>query len=154
MHPIRRQRLIIIIAIVVASSVAVALVGYGMRNYADFFYPVSKIVSGEAPRNKAIRAGGCVVPGTIISASERLHTEFMITDGYAELKVEYDGILPDIFGDGEAAVVNGKVRDDGVMVASQVLAKHDENYVPPEVAETMAPAERHNEACKGMNYAS
>lgn len=152
MHPLRKQRLWIVIAIVAASTLVVGLSTFAMRNYADFFYPVNKIVSGEAPLHKSIRAGGCVVPGTILSAKDRLHTEFMITDGIAQLKVVYDGLLPDIFGEGEAAVVNGKVGDDGVMVASQVLAKHDENYVPPEVAETMAPVERHNQACKGMSY--
>lgn len=154
MHPRRKQRLIFVSAIVLAAGVIVGLAGYAMRNYVDLFYPVSKIVSGEAPINKSIRAGGCVVPGSIISAKDRLHTEFVITDGMARLKVVYDGLLPDIFGDGEAAVVNGKLNEEGVMVASQVLAKHDENYVPPEVAESMTDTEKHNEACKGMNYGS
>lgn len=154
MHPVRKQRLVVVLSIVIASTLVVGLGAYSMRNFADFFYPVSKIVSGEAPKNKAIRAGGCVVPGSIVSASDRLHTEFVISDGMAQLKVVYDGLLPDIFGDGEAAVVNGKVGDDGVFVATQVLAKHDENYVPPEVADTMAPVELHNEACKGGQYGS
>ena len=154
MHPVRKQRLWVVVAIVVASTLAVGLFAFATRNFADFFYPVSKIASGEAPLHKSIRAGGCVVPGTIVAAKDRLHTAFVITDGYANLKVEYDGLLPDIFGEGEAAVVTGKVGDDGVMIATQVLAKHDENYVPPEVAETLTPVERHNEACKGMNYAT
>lgn len=152
MHPRRKQRLWFVLVIVLASSTVVGLSMYAMRNYADFFFPVSKIVSGEAPRNKSIRAGGCVVPGTLMSAKDRLHTEFEITDGQARLKVVYSGLLPDIFGEGEAAVISGKVGDDGVMVASQVLAKHDENYVPPEVADSMTDVEKHNEACKGMNY--
>lgn len=154
MHPVRKQRLFLVIALVVVSSAVVGLSVYSMRNYADFFYPVSKIVAGEAPLHKSIRAGGCVVPGTILSAKDRLHTEFVITDGAERLKVEYDGLLPDIFGEGEAAVVTGKLNDNGVLVATQVLAKHDENYVPPEVAESMSDTERHNEACKGMNYGS
>lgn len=152
MHPVRKQRLIVVIAIVVASSLAAGLGLYAMGNFADFFYPVSKIVSGEAPRNKSIRAGGCVIPGTLTSAKDRLHTEFLITDGAERLKVVYGGLLPDMFGEGEAAVVTGKVTDDGVFVASQVLAKHDENYVPPEVADTMSDTERHSESCKGMKY--
>ena len=154
MHPVRKQRLWLVIAIVIGSSVVIGLSTFAMRNFADFFYPVSKIVSGEAPRGKSIRAGGCVVPGTIVSATDRLHTEFVITDGLENLTVVYDGLLPDMFGEGEAAVVSGKVSEQGVMVATQVLAKHDENYVPPEVAESMAPVERHNEACKGMSYDS
>lgn len=154
MHPVRKQRLFVVLAVVVASSLVIGLGTFAMRNYADFFYPVSKIVSGEAPRNKSIRAGGCVVPGSIVSATDRLHTEFVISDGMETLKVVYDGLLPDIFGDGEAAVVSGKVGQDGIFVATQVLAKHDENYVPPEVAESMTPVERHNEACKGEKYGS
>ena len=154
MHPVRKQRLWLVIAIVIGSSVVIGLSTFAMRNFADFFYPVSKIVSGEAPRGKSIRAGGCVVPGTIVSATDRLHTEFVITDGLENLTVVFDGLLPDMFGEGEAAVVSGKVSEQGVMVATQVLAKHDENYVPPEVAESMAPVERHNEACKGMSYDS
>lgn len=154
MHPVRKQRLMIVLAVVFASSLIVGLSAYSMRNFADLFYPVSKIVSGEAPINRQIRAGGCVVPGTISSASDRLHTEFVITDGAERLTVVYDGLLPDIFGDGEAAVITGTVGEDGIMVASQVLAKHDENYVPKEVAQSMSDTERHNEACKGMNYGS
>jgi cytochrome c-type biogenesis protein CcmE len=154
MHPVRKRRLLLVLALVVLSSGIIGLVLYAARNFADFFYPVSKIVSGEAPKNKSIRAGGCVVPGTIIAAKDRLHTEFMITDGGARLKVVYDGLLPDMFGEGEAAVVAGKVNDEGVMVATQVLAKHDENYVPPEVADTMTDTEKHSEACKGMKYGS
>lgn len=152
MHPVRKHRLLLVMSLVLASSAIIGLVLYSARNYADFFYPVSKIVAGEAPLHKSIRAGGCVVPGTIVKAKDRLHTEFTITDGRERLNVVYDGLLPDIFGEGEAAVVTGKLNDEGVMVATQVLAKHDENYVPPEVAESMTDTERHNEACKGMNY--
>lgn len=154
MHPVRKQRLFIVLGVVIASSIIVGLSAYAMRNFADFFYPVSKIVAGEAPVNKSIRAGGCVVPGSIIAATDRLHTEFVITDGSERLTVVYDGLLPDIFGDGEAAVITGKLDEEGVLVATQVLAKHDENYVPPEVADSMSDTERHNEACKGMNYDS
>ena len=149
MHPVRKQKLTFVIAIVVASSVAVGLMVYAIGNSADFFYPVSEIVSGEAPKHKSIRAGGCVVPGTIVKAKDRLLTEFVITDGIENLKVTFDGLLPDIFDEGEAAVVTGKVDDSGVLVASQVLAKHDENYIPPEVADTMSDSEKFNEACKG-----
>ena len=152
MHPVRKQRLTLVLAIVFGSALIIGLLVFAMRSYVDLFYPVSKIVSGEAPLHKSIRAGGCVVPGTIKKATDKLLTEFYITDGAEQLKVVYDGLLPDIFGDGEAAVISGKLNDEGVMVASQVLAKHDENYVPPEVADTMSDTEKHNEACKGMNF--
>ncbi len=154
MHPARKQRLTVVLLIVAASTLVIGLSTYAMRNFADFFYSVSAIVDGEAPLNKSIRAGGCVVPGSIIAADDDLKTEFVITDGVARLKVFYTGLLPDIFGDGEAAVVTGRMHEDGVFVATQVLAKHDENYVPTEVASSMSEADLQNEACKGMNYGS
>lgn len=154
MHPVRKQRLLVVIAIVVASSIVIGLSAYAMRNYADYFYTVSEIVAGEAPLDKSIRAGGCVVPGTISSAKDRLETKFVVSDGQEKLHVIYAGLLPDMFGEGEAAVITGKLDDQGVLVASQVLAKHDENYVPPEVAGSMSSDELFNEACKGMSYDS
>lgn len=154
MHRIRKQRLYLVLALVAGSSLVVGLSTYAMRNYANFFYTVSAIQAGEAPVDKPIRAGGCVVPGSITSATDKLLTSFVITDGLASLTVTYDGLLPDIFGEGEAAVVNGRLNDEGVLVASEVLAKHDENYVPAEVADTMTDEEKYNEACKGIDYDS
>lgn len=154
MHAVRKQRLLMVVALVLASTVVIGLTVYSMRNFADFFYPVSKIAAGEAPLHRSIRAGGCVVPGSILTAHDRLDTEFVITDGVARLKVVYSGLLPDIFGEGEAAVVTGKLDDDGIMVATQVLAKHDENYVPTEVAQSLSEHEQHSEDCKGMAYDS
>jgi len=141
MHPVRKQRLFVVLGIVIASSLVIGLGLYAMKGMGDFFYPVSKIVNGEAPLNT----------GTIVSAKDELRYEFVITDGSEKVSVHYEGVLPDIFGDGEAAVITGKLGEDGILVASQVLAKHDENYVPPEVAESMSDTEKHNEACKGMN---
>jgi cytochrome c-type biogenesis protein CcmE len=154
MHPLRKQRLILVVAIVVVSSLVAVLIGMAMKEYANLFYSVSRVVSGEAPKGKSIRAGGCVVPGSVIKAKDALLTTFDITDGQAELTVTYDSILPDLFAEGEAAVVTGVVGDDGVLKASEVLAKHDENYTPPEVADTVKNTDKHQEACKGMEYDS
>lgn len=140
MHPVRKQRLFIILFIVIFSSIAVLLMTYALRENINLFYPPSKIVSGEAPANTRIRGGGCVVPGSVVRSTESLQVDFQITDGSAEVLVTYTGILPDLFAEGEAAVVNGVLNDKGVFEATEVLAKHDENYMPPEVAEAMAQA--------------
>ncbi|HMW47836.1 MAG TPA: cytochrome c maturation protein CcmE [Cellvibrionaceae bacterium] len=152
MHPLRKQRLVLVSAIVVVSSIIAILVGFAMKEYANLFYPVSKVASGEAPRGKSIRAGGCVVPGSVKKSKEMLLTTFDLTDGQASITVTYDSILPDLFAEGEAAVVTGVVGGDGIMKASEVLAKHDENYTPPEVAESVKNTSKHQQACKGMEY--
>ena len=115
MNPIRRQRLFLVIFIVVAASLAVGLMTYALRDNINLFYPPSDIAAGEAP------------PGV----------RFLVTDGEAEVEVHYTGILPDLFAAGEAAVVTGELNKQGIFMASEVLAKHDENYTPPEVADAM-----------------
>lgn len=140
MHPVRRQRLFMVIFIVVIASVAVGLLSFALRENINLFYPPSDIVSGEAPKAVRIRAGGMVVDGSVIRADDSLFTRFKVTDGEAEVEVHYTGILPDLFAEGEAAVVMGELGDKGVFLASEVLAKHDENYTPPEVAEAMQEA--------------
>ncbi len=154
MNPVRKRRLIFVAIIVVVSSVVTALVGYALGTMGDYFYSVARVVNGEAPLNKTIRAGGCVIPGTIVNASDKLETTFVITDGVENLTVTFDGILPDLFGEGEAAVITGKVGDNGVMVASKVLAKHDETYTPKEVEDTIQGTENHSKTCEGMTYDS
>lgn len=152
MHPLRKQRLVLVSAIVVVSSIVAVLVGFAMKEYANLFYPVYKVASGEAPRGKSIRAGGCVVPGSVKKAKDSLLTTFDLTDGQASITVTYDSMLPDLFAEGEAAVVTGVVNNDGTMKASEVLAKHDENYTPPEVADSVKNTNKHQQACKGMEY--
>jgi len=140
MHPVRKQRLFIILFIVIFSSIAVLLMTYVLRENINLFYPPSKIAAGDVPINTRIRGGGCVVPGSIERSTTDLRVDFRITDGKAEVPVTYTGILPDLFAEGEAAVVNGKLTEAGVFEATEVLAKHDETYMPPEVAEAMAQA--------------
>lgn len=154
MNPVRKQRLIIVMIIVVASSSVAALVGYAIGNMGDYFYSVSQVVNGEAPSERSIRAGGCVIPGSIVKASDKLETTFKISDGVANMTVTYDGILPDLFGEGEAAVVTGKLNDNNVLVATKVLAKHDETYTPKEVEDSVQNANNPSKACEGMTYDS
>jgi cytochrome c-type biogenesis protein CcmE len=152
MHPHRKQRLMIVIFIVVFSSVAVGLMSYALRENINLFYPPSKIAAGDVPHNTRIRAGGCVKPGSVERAEDSLQIRFLITDGSADVKVNFNGILPDLFAEGEAAVINGIVTDAGEINASEVLAKHDENYIPPEVAEAMKDKGEHQATCEGLKY--
>lgn len=152
MHPIRKQRLILVVFIVVFSSIAIGLVVYALRENINLFYPPGQIAAGDVPLNTVIRGGGCVKPGSIVRASDSLQVRFVITDGAAEVPVSYTGILPDLFTEGEAAVVNGTIDEQGIFQATQVLAKHDENYMPPEVADTMKGEGEHQATCKEINY--
>jgi cytochrome c-type biogenesis protein CcmE len=137
MHPIRKQRLQVVVLIVIASSLAAWLIAYMLGQNANYFFTPSQVLQGEAPENVTIRAGGMVVEGSIQRSTDSLDVSFLVTDGLGNLKVSYSGILPDLFAEGEAAIATGKLDNDKVLRASQVLAKHDENYTPPEVADAM-----------------
>lgn len=133
MHPQRKQRLMIVLFIVFGSAIAVALISFALRENINLFYPPAEIAAGNAPTGKAIRAGGMVLEGSIQRASDSLRVEFVVTDYEAEVPVVYTGILPDLFGEGQGVVASGMLDDAGVFQATEVLAKHDENYMPPEV---------------------
>ncbi|GAB2199046.1 cytochrome c maturation protein CcmE [Sessilibacter sp. MAH4] len=154
MHAVRKQRLYLVLFIVAFASIAIGLIVFALRENINLFYPPSKIVSGEAPVNKHIRAGGCVLPGSVVRSDAGLEVEFAITDGNSQVKVLYSGILPDLFAEGEAAVVSGEVTKDGIFKASQVLAKHDENYTPPEVADMAGDGVDHQKTCEVIPYDS
>ncbi len=156
MHPVRKQRLILVILGVLFSSAAIGLIAYAMRENINLFYPPSKIAAGDVPHNRSIRGGGCVKPGSVVRSKENLDIAFVLTDGAAEVPVKFSGILPDLFAEGEAAVINGKVDEKGVFNAEQVLAKHDETYTPPEVASMKGKDDHKNDqaVCKGMSYGS
>jgi len=144
MHPVRRQRLIAVTFVVIAASIAVGLVTYALRQNINLFFSPSQIAAGEAPEGTRIRVGGMVVDGSLRRVDNSLTAIFELTDGPAQVSVTYTGILPDLFAEGEAAVATGVLRADGTFDATEVLAKHDENYMPPEVADAME---------KGMNKA-
>lgn len=154
MHPARKQRLTIVLFVVIFASIAIGLLTFALRENINLFYPPSSIASGKAPIEKRIRAGGCVLPGKVVRSQDSLDVSFLITDGAASVEVHYTGILPDLFSEGEAAVVTGQLTGDGIFMAEEVLAKHDETYMPPEVSEAMADAGEHQATCEGMNYDS
>jgi cytochrome c-type biogenesis protein CcmE len=107
---------------------------------ANYFYTPSQIAAGEAPEAVNIRAGGMVVDGSIVRSQDSLDVQFQVSDGASSLTVSYSGILPDLFAENEAAIASGVLDGNRVLQATQVLAKHDENYTPPEVADAMAEA--------------
>jgi cytochrome c-type biogenesis protein CcmE len=133
MHPVRKQRLIIVLLIVLGSAVAVALASYALRSNINLFYPPAEIAAGNAPIGKQIRAGGMVLEGSVKRDGESLRVDFVVTDYAANVPVTYVGILPDLFDEGQGVVVSGRLASNGVFEATEVLAKHDENYMPPEV---------------------
>jgi len=134
MHPLRKQRLYWVSLIVVLSSAAIGLVVFALRDNINLFYPPSEVVAGKAPPDRNIRLGGMVVEGSIARSATSLATEFAVTDYEASVLVRYTGILPDLFAEGQGVVAEGRLDESGVLLATQVLAKHDENYMPPEVA--------------------
>lgn len=137
MHPIRRQRLLIVIFVVLFSSAAVGLVTYALRGNINLFFPPAEVAQGKAPVGKPIRVGGMVREGSVQRSDDSLEVRFVITDFEADVPALYVGILPDLFGEGQGAVASGVLNEEGVLMASEVLAKHDENYMPPEVADAL-----------------
>lgn len=138
MHPVRRQRLFIVLLVLIGVASAVGLTTYAMRENINLFYPPADIVAGKAPAGKKIRAGGMVLKGSLQRDPNSLKVAFTITDFKADVKVEYTGILPDLFAEGQGVVANGVLDAQGVFQANEVLAKHDENYMPPEVKDSLA----------------
>lgn len=141
MHPVRRQRLWVVLSIVVFASVAVGLAVYALRGNINLFYPPVEVAAGKAPADTPIRVGGMVVDGSVERSDTSLEVRFQVTDYQAKVPVVYEGILPDLFAEGEGVVASGRLDDRGVFRADEVLAKHDENYMPPEVADALQASE-------------
>jgi cytochrome c-type biogenesis protein CcmE len=137
MHPVRRQRLILVLFVVIFSSAAIGLVVYGLRGNINLFFPPAEVAAGMAPVGTPVRIGGMVEEGSVQRSTEDLTVSFRLTDYKASVDVVYTGILPDLFDEGQGAVAMGVLNENGVLQASEVLAKHDENYMPPEVAEAL-----------------
>ena len=134
MHPARKQRLIIVAIIVIGACVATALIANALKQNLNLFYEPSRIANGEAPIGRKIRVGGMVLENSLTRLPNSLTVQFVVTDYEAEVTVEYTGILPDMFTEEAGTVATGVLTEDGLFIAEQVLAKHDETYMPPEVA--------------------
>ncbi len=149
MNPKRRQRLVLVLFVLAGVGVAVGLTMYALSENINLFYTPSQIAAGEAPEGVRIRGGGLVVPGSVQRDPESLRVQFALTDREAEIRVAFDGILPDLFREGQGIIALGRVDAGGVLQAEEVLAKHDENYMPPEVQSALEKAGHPADAGKG-----
>ena len=137
MTPKRKKRLTIILGLVFGTALIVGLVMYSLSENINLFYSTSQIANGEAPVGTRIRAGGMVVDGSVKRSPDSLKVQFALTDYEHQVLVEFTGILPDLFREGQGIIAQGEMDANGVFQADEVLAKHDENYMPPEIADSM-----------------
>jgi cytochrome c-type biogenesis protein CcmE len=141
----RRNQLLLIVILIVGAGSTLALVMQALNENINLFYSPAQVVAGEAPINQRIRAGGMVVEGSIQRAVDSLQVRFLVGDlKSAQFPVVFDGILPDLFREGQGVIAGGSLDEGGVLVADEILAKHDENYMPPEVAQIMASQQGEN----------
>ena len=137
MNPIRKQRLYALIAILIGSLLATWLVVSALSENMNLFYSPTEIKKANLDQGTLIRAGGMVKAGSIIKSKDSLDVSFTVTDYQNDLLIKYEGILPDLFAENAGVVVRGNLTPEGDFLAIEVLAKHDENYMPPEVAKLL-----------------
>ena len=137
MNPIRKQRLYALIAILIGSLLATWLVVSALSENMNLFYSPTEIKEANLDQGTLIRAGGMVKAGSIIKSKDSLDVSFTVTDYQNDLLIKYEGILPDLFAENAGVVVRGNLTSEGDFLAIEVLAKHDENYMPPEVAKLL-----------------
>tara|TARA_Y100001958_G_C21211267_1_gene536966 strand:- start:398 stop:823 length:426 start_codon:yes stop_codon:yes gene_type:complete len=134
MNPVRKQRVYALVAILIGSLLSTWLIVSALSQNMNLFYSPTEIKSQDIDLNALIRAGGMVKEGSIVKDTETLNVSFTVTDYQNDLVINYKGILPDLFEENAGVVVRGNLDVDGTFNAIEVLAKHDENYMPPEVA--------------------
>jgi cytochrome c-type biogenesis protein CcmE len=142
----RQKRIAMVVGGLAALAIAASLVLAAFRQNLVFFFTPSQVAANEAPMGKTFRIGGMVETGSVKRQPDGLTVRFMVTDTAKSIPVVYRGALPDLFREGKGVVAQGRVGADGVFMASEVLAKHDENYMPPEAAEAVKRA--HETAAK------
>ncbi|HTL27409.1 MAG TPA: cytochrome c maturation protein CcmE [Burkholderiales bacterium] len=138
----RHKRLVAIVGGVALIGAAAGLILYAFQSNLVFFFSPTEVAAGKAPRDRAFRIGGLVEAGSVKRGPEALAVQFVVTDTATSMPVAYRGSLPDLFREGKGVVAEGRVGPDGVFRASQVLAKHDENYMPPEAAHALEQAQK------------
>lgn len=138
----RHKRFAIIGGGLAALGIAAALVLNAFQSNLVFFFTPTQVAAGEAPQGKTFRIGGLVKEGSMKRQSDGLTVRFIVTDTAKEMSVAYTGILPDLFREGKGVVAQGKLGPDGLFAASEVLAKHDENYMPPEAQHAVEQAHK------------
>ncbi|MBK1723120.1 cytochrome c maturation protein CcmE [Thiocystis violacea] len=152
----RQKRLAFVALAVLGVGAASALALTALKSNISYFFSPSQVIANEAPPDHVFRLGGLVTKGTLARQEDGLTIHFDVTDNAQTVKVAYTGILPDLFSEGSGVVAKGRLGPDGVFYADEVLAKHDEDYMPPEVASTLktAHAEGVADAAAGINGAS
>jgi cytochrome c-type biogenesis protein CcmE len=148
----RHKRIAFIIAGLAGLGIAATLILNAFQSSLVFFFSPSQVVAKEAPVGRTFRVGGLVQEGTVKRDSDGLTVRFVVTDTAQSIPVVYKGILPDLFKEGKGCVAQGKVGSDGVFYADEVLAKHDENYMPPEAGQAIDKAKHAKEASKSVVY--
>ena len=137
MNPVRRQRLLLILLLLAGVGLATTLALFALQENINHYFSPNQMANGEAPIGQQIRGGGIVVPGSLARNSDDLTVTFKIETGGAEVEVVYTGILPDLFREGQGIVGTGKLDKNRRFMADELLAKHDENYMPPEVQDAI-----------------
>jgi len=135
--PTRKRRLIAILLILTGVGIASTIAFYSLQQNLLYFQSPSEIAELAMPPGRQFRLGGLVKPGSVERAQNGLSTHFIVTDGPAEIRVQYVGTLPDLFREGKGVIARGALNEEGKFMATEVLAKHDENYMPPEVADAL-----------------
>jgi cytochrome c-type biogenesis protein CcmE len=139
----KRSKRKLLVALVVTLVFIAAFLGFqAFEENMMYFFSPTEVKAGEAPDNRKFRVGGLVVNGTVKRIPDSLKVTFDLTDNANIMTVEYSGILPDLFREGQGIVALGALNSEGLFVADEVLAKHDENYMPPEVADALKAAEQ------------
>ena len=137
MTPTRKRRLYAALAVTIGVGIAVGLTVLALRDNMLFYFSPTEVHAGEVPQGSNFRLGGMVVDGSVSRTPGSMKVRFDLTDYGQTVPVEFEGILPDLFREGQGIVAQGNLNDDSVFVAAEVLAKHDENYMPPEVADSL-----------------
>ncbi len=140
MTPTRKRRLIAVIVIIIGVGAAAVVAKKALNENMLYFISPTDVEEQQLPAGKRFRLGGLVADGSLSRASDSLAVTFVVTDGAESVDVSYDGILPDLFREGQGIIAIGELNPDGHFVADEVLAKHDENYMPPEVADALEKA--------------
>lgn len=138
----RHKKLAIIVSAVIGVSVAALFVLDAFQSNLVFFHSPSDVLAGKTPTDRTIRLGGLVQTGSIQKSEHGLKVDFIVTDNVKSIPVQYTGILPDLFREGQGVIAQGRLQPDNSFIAEEVLAKHDENYMPPEVADALKRAEQ------------
>lgn len=144
----RHKRAALIVGGLATLGIAAALVLNAFQSNLVFFFTPTQVAAGEAPRDRTFRIGGLVEAGSVKRAADGLTVQFVVTDTAKQIPVAYTGILPDLFREGKGVVAQGKLGTDGMFVASEVLAKHDENYMPPEAQHAVDQAHKAAQSLK------